>query len=155
LNEDGKVCSNLSPDVKDHCLTTDDRIKIIGRIHSLLYWVGEFIPDEIEIDGKMILLRDTIFELISDPEPSPEKLGSAYALADRLDQEARRLEKRLRSGDISVENAHMILDEILGLMRAVDDLRHLKGEQADQERKLLMDKVNDERRWMAFVRLVE
>lgn len=156
LNDDElKVCSNTSPDVKDHCLTADDRNKINGRIHSLMYWVGEFVPQELEIDGRRILLRDTVFEFISDPDPGPEKLESAYALADRLDLERGKLEKRLRSGDLTVENAHNILDEILGLMRAVDELRHLNGEQADYERKVLMDKVNDERRWLAFVKLVK
>lgn len=156
MNEEGlKACSDTSPDVKDHCLTTDDRNKIIGRIHSLMYWVGEFVPDVMMIDGRNIMLRDTIFEFISDPDPGPEKLESAYALAERLDLESRRLEKQLKSGDITVENAHMILDEILGLMRAVDELRHLKGEEAEYEKKALMDKVNDERRWLSFVKLVK
>lgn len=44
-----------------------------------------------------------------------------------------------------------MMDEICGLLRAVDELRNSHGEVAKYKRAALMAKVNDQRRWLQFV----
>lgn len=148
-------CDATSPEPGGHCLTPEERKKILGRIHSSLYWVGEFVPDEYEIDGKRIMLRDTIFAFISKEEPTDEEVEAALALADRLQQDVRDHEEDLRSRNISVDDARRMMDEVAGLMRAVDELRNMNKEKADYSKQLLMDRVNDEKRWLKFVKEVK
>jgi hypothetical protein len=48
----------------------------------------------------------------------------------------------------------MLLDEICGLLRAVDEIRHAQDASAQIKAKALMNRVTDERRWLDFVRSV-
>jgi hypothetical protein len=155
MSNDSPKCDSSSPEVSSHCLTQDERGRILTRIHSTLYWVGQFIPDEYEIDGQKIRLRDTIMRFIMDDDVTEEERASALALADRLQEEARRLESLIKSQDISIGNAHVLLDDVCGLLRAVDDLRNLDKEQADYSKHALMEKVSDEKRWMQFVKKIQ
>jgi hypothetical protein len=132
-------------------LSESERKAIISRIHSLIFWVGKFIPQHEIVEGKGIDLRDVIFQLISKENPSPEEIQGARDLADMLEKKARELEKQIKDDEITRANAYQMLDEICGLLRAVDDLRNSHGEMAAYKKTALMSKVNDERRWLQFV----
>ena len=70
-------CDDSSIEEGRHCLTSKDRERIMARIHSALFWVGELIPDRYVIDGKDVPLRDTIFRFISDEDVSEEDVRNA------------------------------------------------------------------------------
>jgi hypothetical protein len=133
-------------------LSANERKSIISRIHSLLYWVGMFIPQHEMIGGQEIDLRDVTYQFISKENPSPEDIHAAKDLADNLEIKARDLEKELQENEITRAKAYLMLDEICGLLRAVDDLRNSHGEQAMYIKTALMAKVNDEKRWLQFVK---
>ncbi len=135
-------------------LTENDRHKILSRLHSLLYWLGKFIPEQEWLDGEKIPLRDVIFQFVMKENPSPEDVQGAMALADALDAKARKLEKELQQRQMTKGEAHMLLDEICGLLRGVDDIRKAKGANAPILAKAMMDRVQDERRWLSFVKKV-
>jgi hypothetical protein len=135
-------------------LTEEDRRKILGRIHSLLFWLGKFIPEEELLEGEKVPLRDVIFRYIMKENPSPEEVQGALDLADALEAKARQLEKQLQEGILTKGEAHAILDEICGLLRAVDDIRKSRGANAPIKAKAMMDRVQDERRWLTFVKNV-
>ena len=61
------------------------------------------------------------------------------------------MEKQLEIHEITRANAYQMLDEICGLLRAVDDLRNSHGDVAKYKKQALMAKVNDERRWLQFI----
>jgi len=124
-------------------LTEEDRRKILSRIHSLLFWLGKFIPEEELLEGEKVPLRDVIFRYIMKENPSPEEV-----------QGARQLEKQLQGGILTKGEAHAILDEICGLLRAVDDIRKSRGANAPIKVKAMMNRVQDERRWLSFVKNV-
>jgi len=148
-------CDSALKDPERHCLNPAEREKLLGRIHSALYWVGEFVPDRYEIDGKMVMLRDTIYNFISNPEPTFEEREAALSLAERLQQDVRDREADLRSRNMSVADAQELMDEVAGLMRAVDDLRTMDDEKADYSKQLLLDRINDEKRWLKFVKEIK
>jgi hypothetical protein len=132
-------------------LTENERLAIISRVHSLLFWVGKFIPQHEIVEGRQIDLRDIIFQFISKENPSPEDIQGAKELADLLEVKARALEKQLNVHEVTRADAYKLLDEICGLLRAVDELRNSHGETAKYQKTALMAKVNDERRWLHFV----
>jgi hypothetical protein len=135
-------------------LTEEDRRKILSRIHSLLFWLGKFIPEEELLEGEKIPLRDVIFRYVMKENPSPEEVQGALDLADALETKARQLEKQLQEGVLTRGEAHIILDEICGLLRAVDDIRRSRGANAPIKVKAMMNRVQDERRWLSFVKNV-
>ncbi len=139
--------------VKD-CLTPEERKKILARIHSLLFWVGENVPDTEELDGQKVPLRDVVFRFITEEQPSEDTVRSAHELARSLESKARSLESDLRLEPMEKETAHQVMHEALGLLRAVDELRDLKLEGRDVKARELVSKVSDEKRWLSFVKKV-
>ena len=135
-------------------LTEEDRRKILSRIHSLLFWLGKFIPEEELLEGERVPLREVIFRYIMKESPSPEEVQGALDLADALEAKARQLEKQLQGGILTKGEAHAILDEICGLLRAVDDIRKSRGANTPIKAKAMMNRVQDERRWLTFVKNV-
>jgi hypothetical protein len=135
-------------------LTKEDRAKIASRIHSLLFWVGEMIPQEIEVERRSIPLRDVVFRYIMSESPSEEERKDAAALALMLDQLVKEMEEEIKHGDLTRARACELMNEARSYLRAVDELRNASGKEADVKRHALMNRVDDARRWKRFVEKV-
>lgn len=145
------------PDYKDVCsgpstLSHDDRAKIVSRIHSLLYWVGEMIPQEIVVDGRTVLLRDAVFNYLMSEDPAPEVRKDAELLATFLEAKEKELEMEIKVDDINRSEACELMNEARSYLRAVDELRHSKGEEGEIKRHDLMKRVEDAKRWHKFMK---
>jgi len=136
------------------CLTPEERAKILSRFHSLLFWVGENVPDSEELDGRKVPLRDVVFRFITEPQPDEDTVRRAHDLARSLESKARSLERDLRLKEMERETAYKVMHEALGLLRAVDELRDIKLEDREVKARELMTKVSDERRWLDFLQKV-
>jgi hypothetical protein len=133
-------------------LTESDREKILGRIYSTLYWLGKYVPEEEIIEGEDLPLRDIIFNFVNKEDPSEEEVRAALSLADAMERKARHLEASLKTGThLTKGQAHMLLDEVCGLLRGVDEVRTAKGADALWKARTLMSKVKDEKRWLDFL----
>ncbi len=152
----------------DGVLDPDERKKILHRLNSVMFWVGSPVPDEIELDGQVINLRDLIHEYMTTESLTQELVDSANALADRLEDLAKEKEAIIAKSDITEKEAMELMDEAAGILRGVDDLRSLKqrmetqsvtvdnkdsplGTQLEHKRKLLLARVNDQKRWKDFL----
>lgn len=133
------------------CLGPEERAKILSRFHSLLYWVGEFVPDLEELEGREVPLRDVVFRFITEQSPSEETVKGALELAALLERKAKGLEKDLATKGMERPRAYEVMHEALGLLRAVDELRDLKMADRQVKAQALVAKVSDERRWLDFV----
>jgi len=137
------------------CLTPEERAKILSRFHSLLFWVGENVPDTEELDGRNLPLRDVVFSFITEMQPTEDTVRSAHELARALEHKARSLEKDLRLEPMKKETAYRVMHEALGLLRAVDELRDIKLVDRNVKARELMSKVSDEKRWLDFLQKVK
>jgi len=137
------------------CLTPKDRGMIMSRFHSLLFWVGELVPDLEVLDGKEIPLKDVVFRFITQQFPSEETVRQAKELSTSLEAKARSLERDLRTKNLKRDRAYQMMHEALGLLRAVDELRDVRLEERNVKAKALMARVSDEKRWLEFVRDVK
>lgn len=136
----------------DGVLTEDERGRILARLHSLLSWVGSSIPLEEIIDGEKVDVRETVAEFISKKELTKEDIKKAQSLASLLLSKERDLEERIASGDISEDRALELLEEARGLMRAVQELKNTRNKaEAEANKKILLNKVDDEKRWQKFL----
>jgi hypothetical protein len=135
-------------------LTEKDRGAIFRRIHSMLYWLGKFVPDHEQLDGQHLNLRDIVYRFVTKEDPTDEETLAALQLAEVMERKARQLEEEIRIGpDLTKGQAHMLLDEICGLLRGVDEIRHAKGATAELKVKALMSMVADEKRWQEFIKV--
>ncbi len=144
----GDVCTGPS------VLTAEDRTKIVSRIHSLLFWVGEMIPQEITVDSRSISLRDVVFRYIMSESPSDQERRDAAQLADMLDQRVKDMEEEIKHGDVDRARACELMNEARSYLRAVDELRNATGKDAEVKRHALMKRVEDARRWKRFIEKV-
>jgi hypothetical protein len=136
-------------------LTAEDRKRILGRVHSLLYWVGRLIPEDLELQGRRVNLREVVFTYLEKDNPTPSERADAMALADLLKERARQMEEEIRSEDLTRQQACDLMNEICSLLRAVDELRYAHGEAAKVQRETLMKKIDDVKRWDRFVKQVK
>jgi hypothetical protein len=145
------------PEVKDVCsgpptLSTEDRVKIISRIHSMLYWVGEMIPQEVEVEHRTIHLKDVVYNYIIKEDPSTEERKDAEVMAEVLDKKAKEIEQEIHRGDLSRAEACDLMNEARSYLRAVDELRTAKGGGAEVMHHDLMSREEDAKRWQRFVK---
>jgi hypothetical protein len=136
----------------DGVLTEAERKRIIKRLHAILSWVGSQIPREQEIMGEQLNLRETVLELISKEDLTKDDIVGAKMLAKILEEREMDLEREIATGDISEDEALLLLEEARGLLRAIVELRTIDDPKRKVDAKdLLLAKVDDEKRWQFFM----
>ena len=136
----------------DGILTEDERRRIIKRLHSMLSWVGSSIPEKEVIQGRQIDLRKIVLELISKPKLTRDDIEKARILAKGIAERERYLEEVIVHGDITEEEALLLLEEARGLLRAMEELKNIRERaEAIKTKEVLLSKVDDERRWRRFL----
>lgn len=140
----------------DGFLSPQERLRIIARIHSAFGAVGARIPDIEVIDGERVDLRELIFDYIGKPSPTREDIEKANRLADGLERKIAQLEDSLRRDQLSERAAVELMKEALGIIRALQHIASLTDPaRTDLSRKALLERVDDERRWLDFIRKVK
>lgn len=137
-------------------LSSEERAKMISRIHSLVYWVGMLIPERELLDGSEIDLREVVYNLTSKEKPTVEDVQEANDLIAQLKEKERGLEAQLSHDQMTRDTAKGILEEICGLLRAIDELRSAdSAERAEFKKKALMSRIEDAKRWQRFVESIK
>lgn len=133
-------------------LTAEDRARMLSRIHSLVYWVGMLVPEQELLGDSKVDLRETVFKLTTKDSLTAEDMEAADELVRLLRAKERELEKKLTHDPMTVDTANGLLEEICGLLKAMDDLRAAESPDAAQVRKReLMARIEDAKRWQKFV----
>jgi hypothetical protein len=133
-------------------LTPEERAKMVARIHSLVYWVGMLIPEHELLGGSEIDLREVVYNLTTKEDLTDEDVSKANELIRLLKEKARSLETHLARDPMTVDAAKNLLEEICGLLRAVDELRSVDTmEKAELRKAEVMSKIEDAKRWQKFL----
>jgi hypothetical protein len=140
---------------KGRTLTDKERRKILSRLHAILSWVGVRIPEECNIDGERIMLRNRVDRFVFDDEIDDQERAEVQELIDKLEDRAEILVGELQYEDMTLEEAENLLARTIGLMRAVDELKHLEIEEEWEEKhSKVMEQVDDAKRWHEFTKRV-
>ena len=125
---------------------------MLARIHSLVYWVGMLIPDHELLGDSEIDLREVVYDLTNKEELTEEDVARINELISLLKQKEHDLEKKLAHDPLSVEAAKGLLEEICGLLKAIDELRTVESpEKAEFRKQEVLSRVEDAKRWQKFV----
>jgi hypothetical protein len=149
------VCEDERGGQQGPTLTTEERHRILRRLHSTLGWVGVRIPEELCLDGERVQLRDKVDRFVFDDHIDEDERKEVLALIDKLEDKAEILEDELEVEDLTLEEAERILNRAIGVLRAIDELQHLDDEDEWEDRhRDLMERVDDAKRWRDFTKRV-
>jgi hypothetical protein len=127
----------------------------MNRIQSLFNWIGATIPEQVEIENKQIKLRKLVSDFITKSDVSDEDKENIRILIKALKKKSLELRQVISTQEISDHQAMELLDEITGILRAVDRLRNLTEDNEEEiysGKEDLMRKIDDEKRWLKFTR---
>jgi hypothetical protein len=148
------LADEIEPGVR-RTLSDEERYRILARLHATLSWVGVRIPDELDLDGERVQLRDLVDRYVFDDYIDDQERAEALALVERLEDKAEILEDALEEEDLTQEEAEEILERAIGVLRAIDELQHLEDEEEwDDRRTSVMEEVDDAKRWREFTNQV-
>jgi hypothetical protein len=148
------VCSDEVSEQR-RTLTDDERYRILRRLHATLSWVGVRIPEELDLDGERVELRDLVDRFVFDDFIDDQERAEVLVLIDKLEDKAEILEEALEEEDLTLEEAEQILNRAIGVLRAIDELKHLEDEDEWEDRhREIMEKVDDANRWREFTKRV-
>ena len=137
-------------------LTPEDRAKMLARIHSLVYWVGMLIPERELLGDSEIDLREIVYDLTNKEHLTPEDVARVNELIRLIKEKERSLERSLANDPMTLETAKELLEEICGLLRAIDELRSVEtAEKAEFRKAEVMSRIEDAKRWQKFVESIK
>jgi hypothetical protein len=143
----------------DGILSPEERKSILNRIESAFNWLGADIPDEIELKGVKYNLKEEIQNLILKQELSTLEHRRLRKLITALEAEEKVMVNIVKTHDISDHKAMELCEQICGILRAMHELREIvdktgKGKAIDAKEEL-MDRVEDTKRWLSYVKKVK
>jgi hypothetical protein len=140
----------------DDYISLEEREHLLNGLHRYLIWVGEKVPEEVEVDGKNIKLNELIWSCIHKKEPSEQEKNRILELVQFLEAKAKHEEETLTKASLTREEAKRLYNDIASLIRAIMDLKECEAgkvrlkEPSDE----IKQKVDDARRWMGFLKTV-
>lgn len=141
----------LEPD--QNLLTDEEREHILSRAHSVFSWVGNLIPDREKFDNTEIELRNVIFKLRTKKGITDDDRDLARLLMVKIKERKSELEHKLRNDRMTLATAKKLLDEISGLVKAINDLHDVETSEDLFDRKTaIMSRIDDEKRWQRYLK---
>lgn len=160
-------------------LTEQERNQLLANLHRTLIWVGVQDPYKLNIDADLLReemekdlikpsdlppevhpvkgvldLRHLIWRLIHEKKLSEKEETEVKELIKVLKAKEIREEERLKEERLTTEEAHQLYEETAAVIRTLMDLKEIlerKEHKTDVGREVVKKKVNDVKRWNAFV----
>ncbi|AOW81053.1 hypothetical protein HTSR_1889 [Halodesulfurarchaeum formicicum] len=130
-------------------INDDRRQELLGRISRQTATIGQRIPETINIDGDPFDLRDFVLETKSQGSIPPERRESVRTVRKTLTKEREARRERLETESLTEQEATNLVQDILGLDRAITALGNLA--ETDLAARSHEEYVDGTRRWVDFV----
>lgn len=157
--------------IHDDYITDEERKHLISGLHRILAWVGESLPDNVNIDGRDIDIHETIWQCIHKKDFTEEEKCNFRDIANSLEKKEKDFEEVLQRANLKRTDADRLYHEIASIMRAVTDIREcetgkvtlkecnedtIQGEKHKETAKaVLKSSIDDTKRWLNFMKTVE
>lgn len=138
----------------DDFISLGEREHLLSELHRFLVWVGEKIPDEVEVNGETIKLNELIWRCIHKKELSEQEKERLMELVRILETKEKLDEEVLKKADLSREEAKRLYHESAALIRAIMDLRECESGRVKlkESREEVRRKIDDAKRWLGFLK---
>ena len=140
----------------DDYITDEERRHLISGLHRLLVWVGEPLPDIVNIDGKALEIHETIWQCIHDKDVTEEEKSNLEDTARLLEKKEKECEETLQGACLTHSEADKLYHEIASIMRAITDIRECETGKVNlkEHNEDIVRRINDAKRWMTFLKTV-
>ncbi|HMK47457.1 MAG TPA: DUF5788 family protein [Methanocella sp.] len=141
-------------------LTEEERLRLEAKLKRQLEWVGVWIPDEVEIDGKKVPLHKVIWELVKKKSLSKEDESLLLSLEEKLNQRFKNdLDKIERLDTTGTQALHDYCDAA-GLLRAIITMKEIESHEeklvgTDEMRQRITNAKKEQAKiWLDFLRQI-
>lgn len=140
----------------DELITPQEREQLLYGLHRFLVWVGEPLPETVEVEGEKIEVHDLIWNCIHNKEFSKKEKNRFLEIARMLEAKEKLDEEALKKASLTQEEAKKLFHESAALIRAIMDIKEceagkVKLKEPDIE---LRNKIEDAKRWIGFLKNV-
>ncbi len=140
-------------------ITDEERRQLLKALHSRLFWVGQYIPDNIEIEGKKYPLHNYVWELIQKETLTQAEKASIDKCIEIISAKEKKDEKELEEKSLTAEEAKNLYHETAGLLRAITDLKEIEDGALRENTKHFQEqfgnqRIKDAKLWLEFINKV-
>ncbi|WP_440956981.1 DUF5788 family protein [Methanosarcina sp. Mfa9] len=141
-------------------MSEEERRQLLSALHSRLFWVGQRIPNHVEVEGKDCPLHEYVWELIRKDEITPEEKEQIDNCIKLISGKEEEDEKELEEMALTRDEARTLYHETAGLLRAIMDLRDIEDGSLKERTKHFQEKfadqrVRDAKLWLEFLKEVK
>lgn len=143
----------------ENYITDEERKQLLSALHSRLFWVGQRIPDYIELEGETYPLHNYIWELVQKEELSESEKSKIDKCIEILSAKEMKDEKELEENSLTSEESRNLYHETAGLLRAITNLQEIESGIFKQNTKRFQEqfanqRVRDAKLWLEFIKTV-
>lgn len=137
-------------------ITESERKKLLAALHTRLFWVGEKIPEVVDIDDKQCKVHELVWSKINKEKLNDIDKSDINSCIEKLRKKQKIEESKLETENITVVEANRIANEAGGLLRAIMDLKEIEdGTSKENEKKFHNEfskqRTQEIRRWLNFI----
>lgn len=138
----------------DDYISLNEREHFLSELHRFLVWVGEPLPDEVEVNGETIKLHELIWRCIHKAELSGQEKERLMELVRLLETKEKHDEEVLQRANLTHEEAKRLYHESAALIRAIMDLRECEAGKVKlkESGEGVRQKIDDAKRWLVFLK---
>jgi hypothetical protein len=146
-------------DLSQKYLTEEERKQLLSALHSRLFWVGQYIPHYMEIEGKKCPLHNYVWELVQKEKLTEDEKSQIDKCIEILSEKEKEDEKELEEERLTQEQAKVLYHETAGLLRAIMDLKEIESGELKESTKRFQEqfvgqRVRDAKLWLEFLNKV-
>ena len=138
----------------DDIISEEERSHLLSELHRFLVWVGEPLPDAVEVNGETIKLHELIWRCIHKKEFSEKEKAHFMELVRLLETKEKHDEEILQKANLTKEDAKRLYHDTAALIRAIMDIRECEAGRVElrESREDVRKKIEDAKRWLGFLK---
>jgi len=156
MDEDRKLNEKKA---SEKYITNEERRQLLLALHSRLFWVGQYIPDNVEFEGENYPLHNYVWELIQKDKLSLAEKSRIDKCIEIISAKEREDEEELEEKPLTSEEARKLYHETAGLLRAIADLKEIESGDFREKTKRFQEqfvnqRIKDAKLWLEFIKKV-
>lgn len=156
LKEESRV--NKKTSSEEH-ITEEERKQLLSALHCRLFWVGQHIPDRIDVEGKTYPLHNYVWELIQKDKLTESEKSGIEKCIEIISAKEKEDEKELEEESLTDEEAKNLYHETAGLLRAITDMKEIESGAFQEDTKHFQEmfanqRIRDAKLWLEFIKNV-
>lgn len=156
MNIEIEHCDKDKQSIRNDYITDEERQHLISGLNRLLVWVGEPLPDIVNVDGNIVEIRKTVWWCIHKKEFTEEEKNNFRDITRLLEKKEKDYEDMLHTAHLTHEEADKLYHEIASIIRAIIDIKECETGNVNlkEHNEDIRQRIDDAKRWMNFLKTV-